>query len=89
MLLFKKCSIRSGSKVPRNFDDDVLEVTLSKNYFGLTKDFKIIFTPINSCYTKARTINVLDKIETQFIDGDKNFIIMGDLNGRTKLAEDL
>ena len=42
---------------------------------------------INSCYTKARTTNILDKIETQFIDGGDNFIIMGDLNGRTKLGE--
>ena len=91
MLVYIKTSIRSGARIRRNFDDDALEVTLLKNFFGLGKDFKILFTyasPINSCYTKARTTNILDKIETQFIDDGNNFIIVGDLNGRTKLAED-
>ena len=73
------------------FDEDDLEVTLGKLFFGLTEDIKILFTyasPINSCYTKARTMNILEKIETQYIDGGNNYIIMGDLNGRTKLGED-
>ena len=91
MLVYIKTSIRSGARIRRNFDDDALEITLLKNFFGLDKDIKILFTyasPINSCYTKARTTNMLDKIETHFIDGGDNFIIMGDLNGRTKLGED-
>ena len=33
-------------------------------------------------------MNVLDKIEIHYIDGGNNFIIMGELNGRTKLGED-
>ena len=44
MLVYIKTSIRSGARIRRNFDDDALEVTLLKNFFGLGKDFKILFT---------------------------------------------
>ena len=91
MIIYIKASIRSGTEILRTFDEDALEVKLLKNFFGLSKDIKLLFTyasPINSCYTKARTKNILDKIETHFIDGGHNFIVIGDLNGRTKLGED-
>ena len=46
-------------------------------------------SPINSCYTKSRTEHVLYKVEHTVISGNyDNGIIMGDLNGRTKLADD-
>ena len=91
MMIFVRTSINNGVKIRKTFDEDALEVILLKKYFGLANDIKLLFTyasPINSCYTKARTMNILDKIETHFIDGGNNFIIMGDLNGRTKIGDD-
>ena len=91
IFIFIRESIKNGVKVDHKFDEDALEITYLKNFFGLDKDIKNLFTyasPINSCYTKSRTMNVLDKIETTYIDGGNNLIIMGDLNGRTKLGED-
>jgi exonuclease III len=90
-LIYIKTSIRNGVKIRHHFDEDALEVTLLKNFFGLNKDVKFLFTyasPINSCYTKTRTTNILDKIETLYIDDGGNVIIMGDLNGRTKMGDD-
>ena len=69
----------------------MFEITLLKHFFGLKNDIRIIFTyasPINSCYTKYRTDNILDKIETNLISMDNNYLIMGDLNGRTRLGDD-
>ena len=69
----------------------MIVVTLGKNFFGMENDIEIIFTyasPINSCYTKSRTDTVLDKIQTTMINRNDNGIIMGDLNGRTKVADD-
>ena len=66
----------------------ILKWNLQKSFFQLRKDINILFTyasPLNSCYTKARDINILDKIE---VSGEENDIIMGDLNGWTKLGED-
>ena len=91
ILIFIKTSIKNGVKIGNKFDEDAIEVTLLKNFFGLCKDVKLLFTygsPINSPYTKTRTANILDKIETQYIDDGGNFLIMGDLNGRTKRGED-
>ena len=91
MIIYIKASIRNGTNIRRTFDEDAFEVTLLKNFFGLRNDIKLLFTyasPINSCYTKARATNILDKIETHFIDGGNNFIVIGDLNGRTKLGDD-
>ena len=85
MIIYIKASIRNGTNIRRTFDEDAFEVTLLKNFFGLRNDIKLLFTyasPINSCYTKARATNILDKIETHFIDGGNNFIVIGDLNGR-------
>ena len=91
MLIFIKTSIKNGVKIGKHFDEDALEVTLSKNFFGLSKDYNFLFTyasPINSPYTKSRNENILDKIESKYIcDGD-NVLIMGDLNGRTNVNED-
>ena len=91
ILLFIKTSIRNGIKIKHNFDKDAIEATFLKNFFGLKNDVKYLFTyasPINSPYTKSRTANIFDKIETQYIDDGGNLIIMGDLNGRTKTGED-
>ena len=91
MIIFIKTSIRNGIKIRTNFDQDALEATFLKNFFGLEKDVKYLFTyasPINSPYTKSRTVNILDKIETQYIDANHYGIIMGDLNGKTKKDDD-
>ena len=91
MIIFIKTSIRKGIKIRNNFDQDALEATFLKTFFGLEKDVKYLFTyasPINSPYTKSRTVNILDKIETQYIDANHYGIIMGDLNGKTKKDED-
>ena len=88
MLLFIRKTIKKGVKVVKQWDNDTFEINLLKSYFGLRQDIKLIFTyasPINSGYTKAREVNILDKIET--VNGDGR-IIMGDLNGRTKLGDD-
>ena len=91
LLIFIKTSIRNGIKIRHNFDQDALEATFLKNFFGLKKDVKYLFTyasPINSPYAISRTVNILDKIETQYIDEHYHGIIMGDLNGKTKTGED-
>ena len=44
-------------------------------------------SPITSSYTKSRSMKVLEKIETYYIDGNANTIIMGDLNGKTKKGQ--
>ena len=90
-LVFIRKSIEKGIKIGNAKDVDVLEIILQKKYFNLRQDVKVLFTyasPLNSCYTKSRTMNILDKIETNLVDGGKNYIIMGDLNGRTKLGPD-
>ena len=90
-LIFVKTCIRNGINIGRNFDVDTLEITFLKNFFGLRKDIKFLFayaSPIDSPYTRTRTHNVLDKIETQYIVDGGNHIIMGDLNGKTKTDED-
>ena len=65
LLIFIRKSIRDGAKIePTTVDNDVFKITLSKTFFGLPQDRKIIFTyasPINSCYTTSRYINVLEK----------------------------
>ena len=76
--------------MPKLFDVDALEITFSKKIFGLRRDVKFSFTyasPIGSPYTRSRTENILEKIETRCID-DGGYIIMGDLNGKTKTEED-
>ena len=75
----------------QNNDKDLFEVTLEKSFFGLKHDIKITFvyaSPINSCYTKSRSENVIDIIETKMIDKNSNYLLMGDFNGRTKTAQD-
>ena len=91
MLLLIRKSIRKGIKIQQDFDVDAIEITLQKNFFGLERNINIIFTyasPINSCYTKTRPNNILEKIETKIVDGRNNYLVMGDLNGRTKTGED-
>ena len=91
MVVYVKTSIKNGLKIDRNFDVDTLEIILSKSFFGLENDVKILFTyasPATSNYTRTRDMNVLEKIEAIYIGGDKNVIIMGDLNGKTKQGED-
>ena len=90
-MIYIRSSISKGVKIGKTFDQDALELILLKNFFGLNTDIKLLFTyasPINSCYTKNRALNILEKIETHYIDGGNNSIIMGDLNGRTKLGDD-
>lgn len=90
-LIFIRKSIKMGLKIGKIRDDDAFEITLKKSFFGTSKDKKILFvyaSPLNSCYTKSRTENIFDKIETKLVDGGSNHIIMGDLNGKTKFGED-
>ena len=54
-------------------------------------DIKLLFvsaSTINSCYTKSQTQSIIEKIETKMIEKKYNCLIMGDLNGRTKMADD-
>ena len=91
MLVFIKRSIEKGVKIRKSLDEDSLKVTLKKDFFGLSKEQKFLFTyasPINSPYTKSRTENILDKIESKYICNEDNILIMGDLNGRTNIDED-
>ena len=91
MLIFIRKSMEKGIKIGKNYDKDTFEITLLKNFFVIRQDIRILFTyasPINSGYTKSRAVNILDKIETDVVDGGRNYIVMGDLNGRTKLGDD-
>ena len=78
-------------KVNHDLDEDALEITLSKKYFGLRRDVRLYFTyasPINSPYTKDKPGNVLEIIEMKYVKENDNCLIMGDLNGRTKNEDD-
>ena len=91
MIVYIKTCIKKGIKIGHNFDVDTVEVMLLKKFFGLKKDIKILFTyasPATSSYTKTRSINILEKIEYNYMDGGNDTIIMGDLNGKTKQGED-
>ena len=91
LILIRK-SIKKGVKILKTNDKDVFELILLKKYFGLETDIKLIFmyaSPINSCYTKARTENVIDTVEKKIVNSENNCLIMGDLNGRTKLGTTL
>ena len=71
MLLFIKKSLRKGILIKQDFDVDALKITLRNDFFGLKNDINIMFTyasPVNSCYTKSRGENILEKIETQIVD---------------------
>ena len=77
--------------IGKNDDADMFEITLKKHFFGLEDDIKILFvyaSPLNSGYTKSRSINVLDKLETIVLKKENKYLIMGDLNGHTKLKDD-
>ena len=87
MLLFIRSTIRKGVKVNNKIDVDILEIVLDKKFFGFTKDIRILFTyasPITSPYTRSRENTVLEKIETYIEDGRNSFLVMGDLNGKTR-----
>ncbi len=91
MLLFIRRAIRKGIKVNRDIDDDCIELTLDKDYFGFSRDMKILFTyasPLSSSYTKSRKETVLEKLENYIHDGRHSCVVMGDLNGRTKKEDD-
>ena len=89
--MFIRSTIRKGVKVNNKIDVDALEIILDKKLFGFTKDIRILFTyssPITSSYTRSRENTVLEKIETYIEDGRNSFLVMGDLNGRTRTEED-
>ena len=91
MLLLIKKQYRKGIKINKSIDVDALEVTLLHNFFDLSESIKIIFTyasPFTSCYTTGRPENILEKLDTKLTNARSTTIIMGDLNGRTQLAED-
>ena len=90
MLLYVKKTIRKGIKIIQTFDQDLIEVVMKKSFFNLKDDRHLLFTyasPINSCYTKFRSGNILEKIETKEADY-QSILVMGDLNGRTKTGDD-
>ena len=87
LLLIRK-SISRGISIDKSFDVDTLLIKFHKSFFGLNEDRSLLFTyatPLSSCYTKSRTENILDKIETTLTNVD---FIMGDLNGKTNLEHD-
>ena len=89
LLILIRKSIEKGIKLGNFKDEDAFHIIVRRDFFGLNEDKHIIFTyasPLNSCYTKSRSENIFDKIETNA--EDKNLIIMGDLNGKTELDED-
>ena len=91
MLIFIRRTIKKGVKINKKVDDDSLEVILDSKYFGLSGNIRILFTyasPLTSSYTKSRTKTVLEKIENYIVDGRRSFLVMGDLNGRTKKEDD-
>ena len=76
MLLLIRKTVRKGIKIKQNFDVDSLEISLQKNFFGIDHNINVIFTyasPINSCYTKSRTQNILERIESKIIDGRNTY----------------
>ena len=90
MLLLIRKTIRGFVEVIQDFDQDLIEIILNKHAFNLSEEKRIIFvyaSPFTSPYTKARDINILEKLETKDACC-QNTLVMGDLNGRTKLGED-
>ena len=91
MLLLIRKTVRKGIKIQQDIDVDALEITLDKTFLGLERSISILFTyasPVNSCYTRARSENILEKIETKIVNGRNTYLVMGDLNGRTRMGED-
>ena len=91
MLLLVKSQFKKGIKINKNLDVDALEITLLHNFFDIEEDIKIIFTyasPLNSCYTKSRPENILEKLDMNLANARSTTLVMGDLNGRTQVAED-
>ena len=80
-MLIRK-SIYPGVKQGKFTDDDAFHLILKKDFFGLKFDKNLVFThasPITSGYTKARSENIFDKIETKV---DPRLIVFGGLNGK-------
>ena len=91
MLLLVRRTIRRGVKINSKFDSDCLELILDKDFFGLPKNIRLLFTyasPLNSPYTRSRDRTILERVEDYIVDGRDSFLVMGDLNGRTKRDED-
>ena len=89
--MFNRSTIRKGIKVNNKIDLDALELILDKKFFGFTKDIRILFTyasPITSPYTRSRENAVLEKIETYIEESRNSFLVIGDLNGKTRTEED-
>ena len=91
MIVYIKSSIKNGIKIGHNFVG-TLEITLFKKFFGLKNDNRILFTytsPMTSSYSKTRCTNILEKIESNYIDGGIVFllwaILMGKQNGERTL----
>ncbi len=91
MLLLIRKTIRKGVKVTFTEDQDILGITLKKEFFNLSEDLKIWFVyapPANSPYSRNRGSTIL-KLEELLAKGSSDHhIIMGDLNGRTAQADD-
>ena len=91
MLLLIRKSLRKGVIINKDFDVDILVMTLRKDYFDLERDLTIFFayaSPISSPYMTSRSENVIEKLELNMIDGRNTCLVMGDLNGRTKDGDD-
>ncbi len=91
MLLLIKSQFKKGIKINKGLDVDDLEITLLHNFFDIEEDIKIIFTyasPLNSCYTKNRSENILEKLDMNLAGARSTSLVMGDLNGRTQVADD-
>ena len=85
MLLLIRKSLRKGVIINKDFDVDILVMTLRKDFFDLEKDLTIFFayaSPISSPYLTSRNQNVIEKLELNMIDGRNTCLVMGDLNGR-------
>ena len=89
LLVLVRKTIYPGIKYGKFTDDDAFHLVLKHDFFGFDSDKNLIFTyasPATSSYTKSRSENIFDKIETK-VD-PKNLIIFGDLNGKTGKEDD-
>ena len=90
MILLIKKSIRKGIKIINIADQDIIGITLKKDFFDLTEDIIVWFvyaSPTNSPYNKGKD-SIFHRLEMLMTLHGNHQIIMGDLNGRTSTDED-
>jgi exonuclease III len=93
-----KKDIKKGVKIVNVSKSDEITIKLRKDFFNFDKDLfvkGVYIPPVNSTYSKRvrqlpNHVNRFEQLKTDVINdiGDSNYIVMGDMNGRTGVEDD-